>query len=182
MHSCAIENEKDKNYDVILNELIFNPFLIFQKKLNSEFNCSFDFNHFSKKSIYNAIEYAISKFGLVEELNAHLGAFLENVFEFKTNNTSDFVSYLNYWEKKGKHERVVMTEGIDAVKIMTIHKAKGLEFPIVIIPFATDKLSKLGNQKVWYPISESIDSTLEWARINFSNRLKYLGKEGEDFL
>ena len=74
-----------------------------------------------------------------------------------------------------------MTEGIDAVKIMTIHKAKGLEFPIVIIPFATDKLSKLGNQKVWYPISESIDSTLEWARINFSKRLKYLGKEGEDF-
>ena len=177
----CIENEKDKNYDVILNELIFNPFLIFQKKLNSEFNCSFDFNHFSKKSIYNAIEYAISEFGLVGELNAHLGAFLENVFEFKTNNTSDFVSYLNYWEKKGKHERVVMTEDIDAVKIMTIHKAKGLEFPIVIIPFATDKLSKLGNQKVWYPISESIDSTFEWARINFSNRLKYLGKKGEDF-
>ena len=44
----CIENEKDKNYDVILNELIFNPFLIFQKKLNSEFNCSFDFNHFQK--------------------------------------------------------------------------------------------------------------------------------------
>ena len=76
-----------------------------------------------------------------------MGAFLENVFEFKTNNTSDFVSYLNYWEKKGKHERVVMTEGIDAVRIMTIHKAKGLEFPVVIIPFATDKLSKLGTKK-----------------------------------
>ena len=29
----CIENEKDKNYDVILNELIFNPFLIFKKNL-----------------------------------------------------------------------------------------------------------------------------------------------------
>ena len=28
---------------------------------------------------------------LLKNVNAHLAAFLENVFEFKTNNTSDFV-------------------------------------------------------------------------------------------
>ena len=110
-----------------------------------------------------------------------MSALLDNVFEFKTNNNSDFVNYLNYWEKKARYQSIVIPEGIDAVKIMTIHKAKGLEFPVVVIPFAADELSNLGSRKVWYPIAENFDTSFEWARINFSNKLKYLGKEGEDF-
>ena len=176
-----LENGKKKNYDAILNDLIFDPFPIFQRKLNREFGYSFEFDHFSKKSIYNALEYAIVKFRLVEELDAHMSALLDNVFEFKTNNNSDFVNYLNYWEKKARYQSIVIPEGIDAVKIMTIHKAKGLEFPVVVIPFAADELSNLGSRKVWYPIAENFDTSFEWARINFSNKLKYLGKEGEDF-
>ena len=127
------------------------------------------------------MEYAIAKFRLVEELDAHMSAFLDNVFEFKTNNNSDFVNYLDYWEKKARYQSIVIPEGIDAVKIMTIHKAKGLEFPVVVIPFAADELSNLGSRKVWYPIAQNFDTSFEWARINFSNKLKYLGKEGEDF-
>ena len=93
--------EKNKKYDVLLNDLIFSPFSLFQKKLNHEFGFLFDFDHFSKKPIYNALEYSIANFGLEADVDAHLSAFLENVFEFKTNNNSDFASYLDYWEKKG---------------------------------------------------------------------------------
>ena len=176
-----LENGKNKNYDVLLNELIFNPFSLFQKKLNHEFGFLFDFDHFSKKPIYNALEYSIVNFGLEEAVDAHLSAFLENVFEFKTNNNSDFASYLNYWEKKGRHQNIVIPQGIDAVKIMTIHKAKGLEFPVVVIPFAVEELSNLSGRKVWYPIAKNFDTSFKWARISFSDKIKYLGKEGEDF-
>ena len=176
-----LENGKNKNYDVLLNELIFSPFSLFQKKLNREFGFLFDFDYFSKKPIYNALEYSIASFGLEAGVDAHLSAFLENVFEFKTNNNSDFTSYLDYWEKKGRHQSIVIPQGIDAVKIMTIHKAKGLEFPVVVIPFATEELSNLGSRKVWYPIAKNFDTSFEWARISFSDKLKYLGNEGEDF-
>ena len=81
---------------------------MFQRKLNHEFGFLFDFDHFSKKPIYNALEYAITNFGLEKQVDAHLSAFLENVFEFKTNNNSDFASYLNYWEKKGRHQSIVI--------------------------------------------------------------------------
>ena len=94
------------------NELIFSPFSLFQKKLNHEFGFLFDFDHFSKKPIYNALEYSIASFGLEAGVDAHLSAFLENVFEFKTNNNSDFTSYLDYWEKKGRHQRIVIPQGI----------------------------------------------------------------------
>ena len=176
-----LENGKNKNYDVLLNDLIFSPFSLFQKKLNHEFGFLFDFDHFSKKPIYNALEYSIANFGFEAGLDAHLSTFLENVFEFKTNNNSDFASYLDYWEKKGRHQSIVIPQGIDAVKIMTIHKAKGLEFPVVVIPFATEELSNLGSRKVWYPIAKKFDTSFEWARISFSEKIKYLGSEGEDF-
>ena len=176
-----LENGKNKKYHVLLNDLIFIPFSLFQKKLNHEFGFLFDFDHFSKKPIYNALEYSIANFGLEASVDAHLTAFLENVFEFKTNNNSDFASYLDYWEKKGRHQSIVIPQGIDAVKIMTIHKAKGLEFPVVVIPFATEELSNLGSRKVWYPIAKKFDTSFEWARISFSDKLKYLGNEGEDF-
>ena len=177
----CVENEKVKDYDALLNELIFDSFPVFQERLNLKFGLSFDFELFSKKSIYDAMEYAIANFDLVEKIDAHLCAFLDNIFEFKTNNNADFVTYLNYWENKGRQQCIVIPEGIDAVKIMTIHKAKGLEFPVVVIPFATEELSPLGNRKVWYPVADTFDSSFEWAWIIFSNKLKYLGLEGVDF-
>ena len=45
-------------------------------------------------------------------------------------------------------------EGNDAVRIMTIHKAKGLEFPVVIFPFAEEDFGKGPPQKIWLNADE----------------------------
>ena len=57
------------------------------------------------------MEYSIASFGLEAGVDAHLSAFLENIFEFKTNNNSDFASYLDYWEKK------------EGIKVLLYHRA-----------------------------------------------------------
>ncbi len=44
-------------------------------------------------------------------------------------------TFLDFWDKEGSKEKIPLPESIDAVKIMTIHKAKGLEFPVVVMPF-----------------------------------------------
>ena len=176
-----LEHGKNQDPDPLFREMISGTFHDFEKKLNREFGLSFDFDLFSKKSIYNAVEYALSAFGFDQNTDAHLSAFLDNIFEFKTNNNSDFVSYLNYWDNNGRHQSIVIPDGIDAVKIMTIHKAKGLEFPVVAIPFAAEELSPNNKEKVWYPIAEMFDTSFDWAWIDFSAKLKFLGNEGEAF-
>ncbi|MDB2520669.1 UvrD-helicase domain-containing protein [Flavobacteriaceae bacterium] len=169
------------DFDQSLSSSIFLPLFAFEKEIKKQFNLSFDFQLFAKKSLYNAIEYAIAAFQLIENMEAHLNSFLDDVFEFSTKDEGSFLSYLHYWEQKGKDQKIVIPEGTNAVKILTIHKAKGLEFPVVVLPFASEDLVSSRSQKVWYPIKNHFDTSFSWGRIHFSNKLKYLGAEATAF-
>ncbi|MDA9597056.1 UvrD-helicase domain-containing protein [Flavobacteriaceae bacterium] len=175
------QNQNQKDLDQILNDLTFLPIFGFEKKIQKQFQVSFDFQLFSIKSIYHAVEYAISSFGLTENMEAHLNAFLDEVFEFSTKNEGNFSTFLDYWEQKGKKQKIVIPDGTNAVKIMTIHKAKGLEFPVVVIPFASEDLVPTRSRKVWYPIKNHFETPFEWGRIHLSSKLKYLGNTATAF-
>ena len=167
--------------DQILSQMVFLPINAFEKEIKKQFGVSFDFQLFSKKSIYNAVEYAIASFGLQENMEAHLNAFLDEIYEFNSRDQVSFLSYLQYWEKKGKDQKIVIPEGTNAVKIMTIHKAKGLEFPVVVLPFTSEELVSSQIRKVWYPINNHFDTPFEWGRVHFSSKLKYLGDKAIAF-
>jgi len=164
-----------RDLDQTLSQMVFLPINAFEKEIKKQFGVSFDFQLFSKKSIFNAVEYAIASFGLFENMEAHLNAFLDDIYEFSYRDQGSFLSYLQYWEQKGKDQKIVIPEGTNAVKIMTIHKAKGLEFPVVVIPFVTDELISSQSRKVWYPIKNHFDTSFDWGRVHFSSKLKYLG-------
>ncbi len=56
-------------------------------------------------------------------------------------------SFLAYWGDKGKEEKAPMPETLDAVRVMTIHKAKGLQFPVVLVPWTNFSLQVTGKIK-----------------------------------
>lgn len=64
-----------------------------------------------------------------------LRRFLEVAFAADSNGMRSLSSFLEYWKEHGGEEKVPMPENVDAVRIMTMHKAKGLEFPVTVIPF-----------------------------------------------
>ncbi|MGB2313469.1 MAG: UvrD-helicase domain-containing protein, partial [Flavobacteriaceae bacterium] len=167
--------------DQILSTMVFLPINALEEEIKKQFNVSFDFQLFLKKSLYNAIEYAIAAFQLIENMEAHLIAFLDDIFEFSNQDVGSFLSYLQYWDQKGKEQKIIIPGGTDAVKIMTIHKAKGLEFPVVVLPFASEELVSSRSRKVWYPIKNHFDTSFGWGRIHFSSKLKYLGEEANAF-
>jgi ATP-dependent exoDNAse (exonuclease V) beta subunit len=71
--------------------------------------------------------------------NSYMEFFLENIFQYSRRFTSTTSEFLDWWEDNKSKKSVIIPEGVDAVKIMTIHKSKGLEFPVVIFPFANWK-------------------------------------------
>ena len=71
----------------------------------------------------------------LEDENLYIAAFQDLVSEFVSRGTTDLRSFLQFWDAKGKTAVVAGPEDADALRVMTIHKSKGLEFKCVHIPF-----------------------------------------------
>lgn len=129
--------------------------------------------------IYDLCEELIRLFGLNgSSYDPFIQFFLEFVNRVTLHETYDLKDLLAQWdEKKGKLS-VIVPEGIDAIKIMTIHKAKGLEFPVVIWPFANDTL-KNTLDTVWVEPSHPVLKTLPTVLLPLSAEL---GNAGYDEL
>ena len=78
------------------------------------------------------------KFILLMELNMLKNPYLHHLIEilqqYDLRFGPDLRSFLEYWESTAHSENIQLPENDQAVKLMTIHKSKGLEFPVVIIP------------------------------------------------
>jgi len=87
--------------------------------------------------LYDLIESLIGLFGLdrkAEDL-PYLQAFQDLVIEIQRREPMGITGFLQYWDQFGIQKGIASAEESNALRIMTIHKSKGLEFRAVIIPF-----------------------------------------------
>ncbi len=140
---------------------------------------SFDFTFFLQLSLYEAVEYCIRSFKLTEQSDAYLQFFLDFVLEYTQKKQLGFAGFLEHWEKKKNTISIVASGSENAVQIMTIHKAKGLEFSVVIFPFANTDIYKEIEPKLWFPIKEEDFNGFEEAYLNFNSTIQEYGELGE---
>ncbi len=90
-----------------------------------------------KQNIYEICENLIDIFSLTKLTNQipYIQTFQELVKEFANNEMADLEHLLSWWDEKGKTNSVLLSDQDDSLKIMTIHKSKGLAFNVVILPF-----------------------------------------------
>lgn len=94
---------------------------------------------------YDLTQEAIRTYRVLErhpDAELYIRRFLEVVHLAEENGYGSLSAFLEYWSEKSGNEKVPLPENIDAVHIMTIHKSKGLEFPVVIVPFHNWKVKK----------------------------------------
>lgn len=83
---------------------------------------------------------------------AYLSAFKEGIYDYVSKNRADLAGFLSWWETHQDKLTVKIPEGHDAMRILTIHKSKGLQFKVVLMPFLNWKI--VDNTKeniVWTP-------------------------------
>ncbi|MEX1001672.1 MAG: UvrD-helicase domain-containing protein [Crocinitomicaceae bacterium] len=83
-------------------------------------------------SFYEYVEHLIEVFDIELGENAYLQSFLEQIHLFEKRHSTNVHGFIDWFNEKGKKESIQSPEGAEAVNVMTIHKAKGLQFPVVI--------------------------------------------------
>ena len=89
-------------------------------------------------SAYELAEKLIQSFGLFELVKErdYLFRFLDVVLEFSTKRGSHLADFLDYWETQKDKISISAPSDPHAITVQTIHRSKGLEYPVVIIPYA----------------------------------------------
>ncbi|TBW27028.1 exodeoxyribonuclease V subunit beta [Gramella sp. KN1008] len=132
------------------------------------YEVEFQLSIIKKLSIYESVEYIIRSFNLVESSNAYIQFFLDFVFETSQKTANSLNDFLEKWEQKKDRLSIVVPEADTAVQIMTIHKSKGLEFPVVIYPFANSDLQDTRNDNIWL---ETNDENIPVAYVSASQKM-----------
>ncbi|MCB0489641.1 MAG: UvrD-helicase domain-containing protein [Cyclobacteriaceae bacterium] len=97
----------------------------------------------NKLSVFELTEELIRMFGLGGDDSelAYIQAFQDLVLEFSSLEKNDLASFLEWWENMKNKKSIQVAGNVDAINILTIHKAKGLQFKYVIIPFLNWRLN-----------------------------------------
>ncbi|MCF6139956.1 UvrD-helicase domain-containing protein [Flavobacterium sp. K77] len=142
-------------------------------------NVALSFQNIRKKSLYEAVEVIIAKFLQSQKSNAYVQYFLDIVLERDVRNQAGIADFVSFWEKSGHKYSIPSPEGTNAVRIMTIHKSKGLEFPVVIFPFAEEDYNRKPKDKLWLNAAEE-DLGIPKVLIDNSSSVEGFGDEAAE--
>ena len=99
--------------------------------------------------LFDVCEHLFYESKIWRETNTFISSFLDEVHNFSINKEPLLSSFLEFWENFSDGVTVDPPENMNQVAVMTIHKSKGLEFPVVIVPFADWSLGKSNYDRAW---------------------------------
>ncbi len=97
--------------------------------------------------------------GILPAEDAPVLALLDEVQAFSTQHGQDIGGFLEHWERAGKDRSIAPPENGNAVQVLTVHKSKGLQFPVVILPNAN--MTTRGNfgERFWVDPGDAVPDT-----------------------
>ena len=114
--------------------------------------------------------FGIFQLSRIEKQDAYLFSFFDAVNEYLQNNSSELTAFLTYWEEKLYYKTIPSGE-IEGIRILSIHKSKGLEFHTVLLPFCDWKLENERASYIWCSPQEAPFNELQLLPISYGTSM-----------
>ncbi|MFY7810987.1 MAG: 3'-5' exonuclease, partial [Flavobacterium sp.] len=154
------------------------------------YNITIHLQSIQSKPLYNSVQEIIDVLLQKPKNNSYIQTLLEIIWEKSIKSKMNLQELLEFWERKKDILSIAASTTADAVVILSIHKSKGLEFPVVIYPFANQLINPhknsvflpLENQAIEYGLVETKSTTkskLTKVNVNVYEIFKSLEEENK---
>ena len=146
--ALTIENSDVANFIIAIFRLTVNgddnvQRGIYNRFLGKSYHSKFDdaerafIQTIAHLSPIEAFEQIVMKYNLYDRKDriAYLQAMHEGIYSFSTSRVADIQRYLTWWDERGCNDTLSVDMTDNTIEISTVHKAKGLERDVVIIPY-----------------------------------------------
>ena len=114
--------------------------------------------------------YSIFQLHLLEGQGAYLCAFYDHLANYVNEKTTDIQSFLTEWDEN-LSKKTIQSDETNGIRLISIHKSKGLEFDHVIIPYCDWTLEKYSDNIIWCKPNEAPFNDLPIAPIDYSPKM-----------
>ena len=116
--------------------------------------------------LYELVEKIIVTFRLFERSpdTAYLFRLLDLALEFSTRQSAHLSDFLRFWEEKKDALSIQTPAGGEAITVTSVHKSKGLEYPVVIVPYADWATGSRWQDLLWGELDD-----VDYAEFKFSD-------------
>jgi ATP-dependent exoDNAse (exonuclease V) beta subunit len=127
----------------------------------------------SHRSFYETVEgfYRLFELEFPANEQIYIQAFLDIVAEYTGKEPTDTDKFLNWWAESGYRAKIATPDSQNAIRILTIHKSKGLGFKVVIIPFGDWDVDQKSGSILWCHPQEAPFNQLHLAPVGYSKTL-----------
>ena len=141
---------KPKDLFVFYKENLNNELKRFLKNLNI-----FSLYKAFEISFLESVDFFIKELQMdLSNTDPYILFFREVIFEQVSQNKNNEKEFLVFWKKNSTKIKIPSGSSKNAVQVLTIHKAKGLEFPVVIYPFVDSVTHRNSGKRNWLPVFE----------------------------
>ncbi len=103
------------------------------KLILAEWGVVLERNEILALPLYEMVSAILEVFGLQKMQDNRLAAWMDYVFNLSQKSGIGIYDLLDDWEGQKDKLSIQIPEDVDAVNVMTIHKSKGLDWPVVIL-------------------------------------------------
>ncbi len=120
--------------------------------------------------LYELVErlYAIFELHRLKDQSAYICAFYDCLTEFTMENSTGIDAFIETWELE-LHQKTIQSDELHGIRILTIHKSKGLEYDHVLLPFCDWQMER--GETIWCEPSEEPFCELPVAPIDYSSKM-----------
>lgn len=130
----------------------------------------YNFKRLSELSFTDKLYEISSLLQLTIQINPFLHTFIDKAIDYQRHKNDGEAGFLRWWDEHGSEKSINLPEGVEAVNLMTVHKSKGLEFSITIVPFADWVATRepMGSS-AWFDLNDLGISELPAAKIGLKD-------------